>query len=386
MKVSGRLYLLLAGLSIPLFTQQSALSYASGFSVVNESTSSTNAEAPSSNPEITLDVVVTNKSGKPQSGLQQQDFTLTDNKAPQKILTFEAVEGANANPPVEVVLVMDTVNVAPQTMSDERLQVQKYLRKNGGKLSHPTSIVIFSDSGMNNLNEPSTDGNALATALDGNDVIGLHAMHQAAGSSGDWERLNSSVSKLYSLTQFEAKKPGRKMVIYISPGWPLLDSEGNQMYSKGKEQLFTILVGVSTALRQARVTLYSVDPGGATGNGFGNLQTRDANFGRFRYEAYLKGIPTAKEVMPPNLSLQVFAIRSGGRVLTAGNDIGGQVDDCVADINAFYVLTFEGVSSEKPNDYHNLELKVDKPGLTARTSGGYYVQQEQRPQATETKK
>ena len=385
MKISGRLYLILAGLSIPLFTQ-SALSHASSFSVVTESTSSTNAEAPSSNPEITLDVVVTNKSGKPQSGLQQQDFTLTDNKAPQKILTFEAVEGANANPPVEVVLVMDTVNVAPQTMSDERLQVQKYLRKNGGKLSHPTSVVIFSDSGMNNLTEPTTDGNALATALDGNDVVGLHAMHQASGSPGEWERLNSSVSKLYSLAQFEAKKPGRKMVIYISPGWPLLDSEGNQMYSKGKDQLFTILVAVSTALRQARVTLYSIDPGGATGGGFGNLQTKESNFGRFRYEAYLKGVPTAKEVMPPNLSLQVFAIRSGGRVLTAGNDIGGQIDDCVADTNAFYVLTFEGVSSEKPNDYHNLELKVNKPGLTAHTSGGYYVQPEQHPQAPETKK
>ena len=73
-------------------------------------------------------------------------------------------------------------------------------------------------------------------------------------------------------------------------------------------------------------------------------------------------------------------------MLTSGNDIGGQIDDCVADTNAFYVLTFEGIPSEKPNDYHNLELKVNKPGLSAQTTGGYYVQPEQRPQAAETKK
>lgn len=43
------------------------------------------------NRQITLDVVVTDKSGKPVAGLQQQDFTLLDNKEPNKILSFNAV-------------------------------------------------------------------------------------------------------------------------------------------------------------------------------------------------------------------------------------------------------------------------------------------------------
>jgi hypothetical protein len=57
------------------------------------------------------------------------------------------------------------------------LQVQKYLRQNGGKLSHPTSVIVFSDSGLKNLGESTLDGNMLGTALDGCDAIGLHAMH-----------------------------------------------------------------------------------------------------------------------------------------------------------------------------------------------------------------
>ena len=64
------------------------------------------------NRQITLDVVVTDKSGKPVPGLQQQDFTLLDNKQPQKILSFTAVQGGakTADPPVDVVLLVDEVN------------------------------------------------------------------------------------------------------------------------------------------------------------------------------------------------------------------------------------------------------------------------------------
>jgi len=383
MKASYRLCIFLVGVSVPLFAQQPPAQSTTPGSSATSSSQPVRQDSGSTNPLITLDVVVTDKSGKPQAGLQQQDFTLLDNKTPQKIASFQAVEdpAIPSVPPVEVVLVIDTVNAPPPTVSNEVLQIQKYLRQNGGKLAHPTSVVVFSDSGLKNLGETTLDGNALSTALDGKDVIGLHAMHQAAGENGDFERLLSSISKLYSLAAFEARKPGKKMVIWISPGWPLLASAGSEMYSKGKEQLFSTLVVVSTAIRQARITLYSIDPEGAGGGGFGRLESENGPRDRFSYESYVKGIPSAKEIMPPNLSLQVLVTRSGGRVLTTGNDIGSQIDDCTSDTKAFYVLSFEGVSTERPNEYHNLELKLDKPKMTVHTSAGYYAQPEQRPGA-----
>jgi VWFA-related protein len=375
MKASPRLCIFFTSLSISLFAQQVPEQSARPISI-------------NTNPLITIDVVVANKSGKAQAGLQQQDFTLLDNKAPAKIVSFQTVDepGTPANPPVEVVLVIDTVNTSPQTIANERLQIEKYLHQNGGKLSHPTSIVIFSDSGLKSLGAPTLDGNFLGSALEGKDVIGLHAMHQASGGNGDFERLLSSVTKLYSFAGYEAKKPGKKLVVWISPGWPLLASAGSEMYSKGKEQLFSTLVTVSTAIRQARIILYSVDPEGAGGGEFGRLQTKDQQFSRFSYDSYLKGVPSAKQMMPPNLSLQVLATRSGGRVLMMGNDIGSQIDDCISDAKAFYVFSFESAPAEHPSEYHNLELKVDKPELTTHTSGGYYSQPEQRPGTTQEPK
>jgi hypothetical protein len=54
---------------------------------------------------ISLDVVVTAKSGPPVAGLQQQDFTLLDNKHPQTITSFKAVAGREA--PIEVIAVAE---------------------------------------------------------------------------------------------------------------------------------------------------------------------------------------------------------------------------------------------------------------------------------------
>jgi VWFA-related protein len=351
MKASHGLYLFLLGNSILLSAQQAAP-----------------RNPGSSNPLITLDVVVTNKSGIPQAGLQQQDFTLLDNKTPQKIVSFQAVdESAAAASPVEIILFMDTVNATVQTVSDERLQIQNYLRQNGGKLTHLTSVVVFADSGLKNLGEPTRDGNSLSANLDQSNVIGLRTIHRAAGAYGGAERLTSSLRNLYSIAAFEANKPGRKILIWISPGWPV---SGTNMYSEIKDQLFSSLVLVSTALQQARITLYSIDPVGA-GSGPG----------KFSYESYLKGVPAAKDVVSANLSLQVLATRSGVKVLTTGNNIGDQIDGCIADTKAFYVLSFESIPTEHQDEYHNLDLKVDKPGLTARTSEGYYAHATERPGA-----
>src|SRR3984885_1837028 len=55
--------------------------------------------------KLYLDVVVAPKSGAPVADLQQQDFTVLDNNAPQTITSFKAVTGRVA--PEEIVLVVD---------------------------------------------------------------------------------------------------------------------------------------------------------------------------------------------------------------------------------------------------------------------------------------
>ena len=216
---------------------------------------------------ITLEVLVTNKSGKPVPGLQQQDFKLLDNKQPQKILSFEAVSGpASADPPVEVIFIIDEVNTRFTNVSFERAQVEKYLRSSGGELPHPTALAILSDSGLMMGNITTQDGNALATQLDQNRA-GLRSITRSQGVYGAGDRIGLSLNAVQQLADLEAPRPGRKLVIWLSPGWPYLSGPNEQLDSKDQRRIFGNIVGLSASLQKARITLYSIDPLGTADSG-----------------------------------------------------------------------------------------------------------------------
>jgi VWFA-related protein len=318
------------------------------------------------NRRITLDVVVTDKSNKPVAGLQQQDFTLLDNKQPASILSFAAVAGgaATADPPIEVIVVVDAVNTAFSNVAYEREQVVKFLQRNGGQLDHPTSLVFFSDSGAELGKLSSRDGSALIAELNQNES-GLRAIRRSQGIYGAADRIQLSLRAIEQLAGYEATRPGRKLVIWISPGWPLLSGPREELVSKDQERLFGNIVALSDAFRRARMTLYSVDPLGTNDSG---------GFRTSYYEEFVKGIKKPSQVHLGNLALQVLAVQSGGRAIHSDNDIAGVIATSIADANAFYVLTFDGLPGDGPNEYHALEVKIGQRGLEARTRTGYYAQ------------
>jgi hypothetical protein len=91
----------------------------------------------------------------------------------------------------------------------------------------------------------------------------------------------------------------------------------------------------------------------------------------------VKGVKKVQQAGVPNLSLKVLAVQSGGVVLPPTNDMAGSIQECLQDAGAFYTLSFEPAPADGPDQYHELKVRVDKPGLTARTRTGYYDQPEQ---------
>jgi VWFA-related protein len=317
--------------------------------------------------QITLDVQVTDKSGVAVRGLQKQDFTLLDDKQPKNILSFQAVDSAAssaADPPVEVILVVDAVNAPFETVNYERNELKKFLLQNGGKLPLPVSLIVFTDGGTKIQDGSSREGNALAALYDQYDT-GLRSINRSQGFYGAADRFDLSLKTLTRVIEYEQPRPGRKLMIWLSPGWPLLSGPNVELSSKGEQQLFNSIVAASTGLRQARITLYSIDP----------LGPADAASIRISYyEEFLKGVSSPNHAMPGNLGLQVLVTQSGGRVLNSSNDLTAEMARCTADADAFYVLSFEAARADQANEYHSIEVKIAKPGITARTRTGYYAQ------------
>jgi VWFA-related protein len=316
---------------------------------------------------ITLVVQVTDKSGAPVRGLQERDLTLLDDKQPQKIVAFQAVNSeapAAKDPPIEVVLVVDAINTPFQALSYERDEVKKFLLQNGGKLVWPVSLIIFSEDGTK-VNGSSRDGNAVAGALD-KYVTGLRPGNLTNGGyHGAVERMEGSLNALLSMVNYEKTKPGRKLMIWIGPGWPLFSQTHSGLTSKQDQHFFDLIVTASTGLRQAHMTLYSVDQLGLSNTGGMHITY---------YENFLKGVKSPSQVLPGDLGVQVLAVQSGGRVLNSSNDVAGAIANSVADADAFYVLSFDSVPADHTDEYHALQVTVDKPGMTARTRTGYYDQ------------
>jgi VWFA-related protein len=317
---------------------------------------------PPADHRISLTVVVTDKSGNPVGGLQESDFTLLDDQQPRKIDTFAASE--ENKPPVQVILVVDAVNTSVQQVSFARIELDKFFRQDGGRLALPMSLVLFTDTSTKAQPESTRDGNALAASLDAN-ATGLREITRAQGFWGAGDRAELSIRTLDQMARNEAAQSGRKLVIWLSPGWPLLSGPEVDLTEKAEESLFRSVVALSDELRQAQITLYAVDP----------LGTNDAgSFRTFYYRSFLKGVPSPRKVEYGNLGLQVLATQSGGSVLNSNNDIAKEIANCVRDAQAFYTISFEAPPADHPDEYHSLEVKVGKPRLTARTRTGYYAQ------------
>jgi VWFA-related protein len=322
-------------------------------------------QPPSAKPKpsstIHLNVVVTSKSGVPAADLQQQNFTVMDNKSTAAITSFKAVSGDHE--PIDVILLLDAVNEGFDTVAFERTKTQEFLRANGGHLAHLTTIAVFTDKGVQMRPNFSLDGNSLADSL-GEIKTGLQKFTAAAGTGGASDRLQNSLDALQFLISQTEIYSGRKVVVWLSAGWPLLPETRSNLGLKQKQWIFDRIVKLSTQLREANITLYNINPRG------GNENLAAGSF----YKQFLQGAKNATDLNYANLGLQVLSIQSGGLVIDSGNDVSGPLKACYADMVPWYEIAFKAASADHPNDYHHIEIKVDKPGLTTRTRDGYYVQ------------
>jgi VWFA-related protein len=314
---------------------------------------------------ITLDVVVTDKTGNPVPGLEQQDFTIFDNKRPQPIIAFRKVDGSkNDDLPLRAVFVIDEVNVPFRAISNARAQLEKYLRQNAGQLPFPMSLVVFNEKSTQVQGAPTRDGNLLADSVH---AMGAGAPRELEGTqfANEIWRLQVSLRALGRLTAYEMTQPGRKLLIWLSPGWPLIPAAADHLGNKDLQTDFHTVVALSSELREGRITLYSVDPQG----------TDDAaGLGSVYYQNFLEGVTSADKFQSGDLTLGVVAVQSGGQVLNRSNDISELIGKCMADARAYYILSFDPGTANHKDEYHALQVKTSKAGILVRTRTGYYAQ------------
>jgi VWFA-related protein len=261
-----------------------------------------------------------------------------------------------------VVLLLDIANTPLKVVGKERDQIESFLRRNGGKLAQPTSLMIFDDRDVKGLPQPTKDGNRLADELSNAEATTHSTL---LTTQTEPVRTTLSLNALQRIIEAENKRSGRTLLIWIGDGWPMLENADYHFTKREFAAQFDRVVTTSGELRQARVTLYSIyptDPG----------TTDEADLRHYR--GFLKGAPSVAQVRPGDLALPVLAIHSGGRALDIPGDLGDQIASCIAEAKSYYVLSFDPATAKHVDEYHELAVHVNKQQLRARTSAGYYVE------------
>jgi VWFA-related protein len=335
---------------------------------------------------IILNVQVTDASGNPATGWKAQDFTLVDDQKPRTSLSFKAVKGTAAA--AHVILVLDAVNNSARDIANDRKEIQKFLKRSQQLLTYPTSIAAVSDAGLT-VGKPSRDREAVlselkdltgnlqaigcADEMNPNETFQAMMIPDAVTTAESARQLNclnqrfiESLAALSKLAEQQVNVPGRVILIWIGPGWPhLYNPQFRYDDAALRRNLFTQLVHISTALREGQVTLNMICPPDFL---------RKAESLNDHDKALLNGLPSEDEVTAGSLSLQAFAHQSGGQILIEKKNIPDSITACIADAASYYVLSFDSNAAAGPSEYHSLEVKVDKPGVTVRTNTLYYAE------------
>ena len=357
---------------------------------------------------ISIDVSVTDHAGKPISGLSQKDFALLDNNRPQKIVTFQAFDGAIAQPAssLEVVLVIDELNLPPSPgpgetgISDVYRNVESFLRANNGVLARPTMIYRLTEDGLFAMPHATMDGNELAQALEQPaqqrriwspaeianairiTVKSNGASHDAVVKATQAAReTDNSLIALGSIAIEERRRPGKKLVFWLGNGWPIENGTAAGLSDFSIELL--------TRLREARINLWSAldtydlsgiaTPATEADTELATDIAREPAADVQRELAEDVNRPLVEGPKPDStdlryLALPVIAIRSGGGILDPGHNLAARIRERLSGAGSYYLLTFDPPRTDVVDEYHHLKMEVGDPGLTARVFEDYYDQ------------
>jgi len=327
---------------------------------------------------VTLDVVVTDKRGKPVRNLSKDDFVVTEDGERQDVASFEPPD-RHAAPPVEqsaqaapgksgspspavtssalTILVVDELDTQVMDQAFARGQVRKYLTKHGPHLLEPTALMALEEKRLELLHDYSSDANVLLDALHRHRPELPFRLMTGGGIVGASERLGSALEALREIAAANSHFAGRKNVIWIGPGFPSLDYLRSQPTDKAR--LLGYVEETSELMWQGRLSVYTIDPRG--------LQVVEENEGESVAGFFAPPSPTTVDLV-----FEQVAPQTGGRVFRNLNDLDAEIAESVEDGDSYYAMSYYPTNHIWNGRFRKIRVISTNPELKARTRNGYY--------------
>ena len=198
-------------------------------------------------------------------------------------------------------------------------------------------------------------------------------MMQFEGHEGSFfvvDRAGRTVDALLAIGNYLAQFPGRKNLIWVSASFPVgtgFDTPRQPGDTRDQIQFTGEVKRAVKALNNADLAIYPVDARGLVAGGVAAGATSIA--GR---NSTGSGLPDANNFYSTRGIMEELADDTGGRAFYNTNDLAGVIRHAVDDTRANYTLGFYP-HIRWDGTYHDLKVKVNRPGVHLRFRKGYYA-------------
>jgi VWFA-related protein len=319
-------------------------------------------------PLVVLDVVVTDAHGAPVTNLTRSEFHVEENKDPQTILNFEQAGARVPSPAVNIdstakldqvapqapvqIIVLDEFNTRFEDMAFARYSLKKFLQKQPGKLSTPTMLIAVDLQHFTVLHDYTQNKDDIMNALNHHFSAYPWQVHQGAWIA---ERYATAFITLRRVAQAVMGHPGHKNMIWIGRGFPHFNLANAPIDTSNR--LNNAVQDCVNVLRDARVTLYTIDPAGVVNDP-----------GKYGQDAQ------DNDPLGGNYQFAELARATGGTAIYGRNDVDAEINTAIQDGSSFYTLTYRPTnSSVDPSKFRKITVTLDRPGLKVLTRQGYFL-------------
>ncbi len=317
---------------------------------------------------VVLDMVVVDRQGNPVTNLTRDDFHVQEDNADQIIQNFEVPGRFTPLPEVRIdstadldrlaprapvnIILLDEFNTRFEDMAFARYSLKKFLEKQPATLDTPSMLVSVSLQKFEVLRDYTQNKDEILAALDHH-----FSAYPWQAQNYQWvgERYATAFLTLRRVAEASIGHPGHKSMIWIGRGLPNVSRI--RFSSVDRDNVNNAEQQTINELRDARVTLYTIDPAGLLVDP-GVYGEDAAIFDPFG------GQPDFQEL----------ARATGGRNLYGRNDVDAEIGTSIRDGASFYTLTYRPTNPVRDiHHFRKISITVpSRPDLKVVTRQGYF--------------
>ncbi|MSO55489.1 MAG: VWA domain-containing protein [Acidobacteria bacterium] len=372
---------------------------------------------------VRVDVIVTDKQGKPVHDLRQEDFEVTEDGKPQAIQTFKLVNVsgtavAGSEPPREIRDVGDEQTEAAREdvrlfaifLDDYHVRLENSMRSREPIARFVENQLQGADMAgimypLWSISDVLLTRNRASVASAIRSFVGRkydytprnlfeeRYVHYVSTMEAERIRNQVTLSALKGLiTRIGGLSDRRKAIILISEGFtnslpaqvqdPIAATPGsgglsrpdpispdpatqNRLESQEfflQSDLYSDIRMVTELANRYNTTIYAIDPRGLAPFEFDLSTQGSANVSLTKDRAMLENTIE---------TLRIMADDTDGRAIVNTNDLDRGLRQIVSDSSAYYLLGYTSTLSQPDGKFHKIGVRIKRPGVQVRARPGY---------------